>query len=109
EDRDHEADVDRGAGRGERSDGEEERVAGEERRDHEPRLAEDDQEQDRVEPRSEVGSPGVQVAVEVEEDVDELAHGTSFLRSDDGSADLEVQQLELDGSPVPRPVLLQAE
>jgi hypothetical protein len=55
-------------------DREEEGVTGEERRHDEPGLAEHYREEERVEPEAEVSRPLVEVAVEVEEDVDQV-HG----------------------------------
>src|SRR5439155_14672014 len=50
---------------------EQERIAGQEWRDNEPGLAEDDEEEKRVGPSAELRGPAVEVAVEMEKDVEE--------------------------------------
>jgi 3-methyladenine DNA glycosylase AlkD len=61
-----------GLGR-ERADGEEERVAREEGRHHEPRLAEDDRKEEHIEPRAQLTGPIDQVLVQMDEEVEDCA------------------------------------
>jgi hypothetical protein len=62
------------AERGERARREQQRVPRQERRDHQSRLAEHDEEQDQIRPGPVLGNDLAQVGVEVQKEVDELLH-----------------------------------
>ena len=67
--------------RGQRSDGEEQRVPGQERRHHQPRLGEDHREQDRIDPQVITGQQLDQVSVEMQHEIDEpRQHGAGGYR-----------------------------
>ena len=66
-------DVER-AGRGPGAGGEQQRVAGQERRDNQAGLAEHDDEQDGVDPRPVTGDEFEQVGIDVEQKIDQLGH-----------------------------------
>ena len=73
EEQEQELDAQRRGGQGgEGARGEEQRVAGEERRHHQPRLAEDDEGEDRVGPHAVLLDELPEVLVEVQEEVDGL-------------------------------------
>ena len=65
--------VERAAG-GQRARGKEQRIARQKRRDHQPGLREDDEEQDRVDPDAVVRDQFEQVDVDVQEEIDEFGH-----------------------------------
>ena len=69
----HQAQVERAARR-ERPHREQEGVSRQDRRHHQSCLAEDDQEQDQVGPHPIILDDGAEVAVEVQDDIDELAY-----------------------------------
>ena len=60
------------AARRQRAGCEQQRITGQERGHDQPRLAEDDREQDRVQPRAVVGGEDREVLVEVQDDVEKL-------------------------------------
>ena len=62
------------AGGGERAGREQQRIARQERPDHQARLDEDDREQDHVDHHPVLGDEGGEVNVEVEKQIDEVSH-----------------------------------
>jgi len=59
------------AGRGQRAGDEEQRISGQERRHHQAGLAEDDREQDGVDPRAILRDQRLEMGVEVKDQVEE--------------------------------------